>query len=84
MNIRTTAGIKDIELIPMPEVENIVHYKKSAIYAKIAAGDFPTAYQCGSKRMWDKEEVTQWKNKSWTKPIKQDKPQDKKKLYESV
>lgn len=48
-------------LIRLPQVQEIIPYSRSAIYALIAAGDFPTPVKLGPRASaWVKSEVEAW------------------------
>lgn len=47
-------------LIKLPEVCRQVGFEKSAIYAMIAAGEFPAPIKLGSASRWSQLEVQEW------------------------
>ncbi|HFL2038801.1 TPA: helix-turn-helix transcriptional regulator [Stenotrophomonas maltophilia] len=48
-------------MLRKPEVCSIVGLKKSSIYAKVAAGEFPAPKQLGKRAVaWSANEVFQW------------------------
>ena len=48
-------------LMRMPQVEAAVGLKKSSIYAKIKAGDFPEPYRLGPKSIaFKSDQIQEW------------------------
>ena len=48
-------------VLRLKEVEKMVGYKRSSIYAMMAKGEFPQRRKIGTRRVvWIKEEIEQW------------------------
>lgn len=47
-------------LIPLPEVTRLTGLRHSAIYERMARGDFPRAVKLGSSSRWLLSEVEAW------------------------
>lgn len=54
-------------LLPMPELERKVGFKKSAIYEMINRGDFPPGKLLHGKRLWRETEIDAWIAAEWQK-----------------
>lgn len=48
------------ELLTLPEVEALIKFKRSTIYAKIKSDGFPDNILLGSRAVWRKSEVMAW------------------------
>ncbi len=48
------------KLLPLPEVEAAVGFKKSQIYALMKKGQFPAAVAIGASRRWKASDVQAW------------------------
>lgn len=65
MNSRRAAAAPQVaeteRFLRLPDVERLTGYKKSAIYAMIAKGEFPSRRQIGPNRVvWMESEVRAW------------------------
>lgn len=48
------------KLLPLPEVELQVGFKRSYIYALLKQGQFPAPVAIGSSRRWRQSDVQNW------------------------
>ncbi|KPF63302.1 hypothetical protein IP79_10145 [Porphyrobacter sp. AAP60] len=48
------------ELLRLPEVEALIKFKRSTIYAKIKSDGFPDNILLGNRAVWRKSEVLAW------------------------
>lgn len=54
-------------LLPLPELERKVGFKKTAIYAMIGRGEFPQGKILHGKRLWRETEIDAWIEAEWKK-----------------
>lgn len=47
-------------LLNIKDMEDIFGFKKSWIYAKVAAGELPQPINLGSTKRWHKDSVYEW------------------------
>lgn len=50
------------KLLPLPEVEAAIGFKRSHIYALIQQGRFPAPIAIGTSRRWKQSDVQNWIN----------------------
>lgn len=48
------------KLLPLPEVEATVGFKRSHIYSLIKQGQFPAPVAIGTSRRWKQSDVQNW------------------------
>lgn len=60
MNASTTQSTTSRRLLRLPDVENRVGFKRTAIYRKIRQGTFPRPVPIGSASRWIESEVDAW------------------------
>lgn len=49
-------------LLPLPEVEAAIGFKRSHIYSLIQQGQFPSPVAIGTSRRWKQSDVQNWIN----------------------
>jgi len=54
-------------LLPLPELEHKIGFKKSKIYDWIANGAFPPGKLVLGKRLWLESEIDEWIAAEWEK-----------------
>lgn len=48
------------KLLSLPEVESVISFKRSHIYALIKQGQFPAPMAIGASRRWKQSDVQNW------------------------
>ncbi|OBX17804.1 hypothetical protein A9995_14800 [Erythrobacter sp. QSSC1-22B] len=55
------------ELLNVKEVAKLISLSRSSVYAKVAAGKFPTQLKLDESARWSKSEVMAWINEQAAK-----------------
>ncbi|WP_163650720.1 helix-turn-helix domain-containing protein [Modicisalibacter sp. 'Wilcox'] len=60
------AIVQHERLLPLPELENKVGFKRSKLYSLIGTGAFPPGKMIQGKRLWRESEIDAWIEQQWT------------------